>query len=64
MTSNHLHLSPSELEALRNLQAGFYERPLDDPVWEKLVKLGLVALRDPPSPAVQLTPAGARYARR
>lgn len=63
MTSNQLHLSRSEIEALRNLQSGFYGRPLDDPVWQKLAKLGLIALREPPSPAVQLTPSGARYAR-
>jgi hypothetical protein len=58
MTSNRLHLSRSELEALRNLQAGFYERPLDDPVWEKLANLGLVALREPPSPGRTANPRG------
>jgi hypothetical protein len=46
---------------LRSLQSGFYELPVGDPVWEKLVKLGLVVMREPPHPPRQLTSKGARY---
>ena len=59
---NPLHLSDVELSALRNLQSGFYDPPLDHALWGRLRELDLIAVREPPSSPVVLTVAGRRYA--
>ena len=41
---NPLHLSDVELSALRNLQSGFYDPPLDHALWGRLRELDLIAV--------------------
>jgi hypothetical protein len=62
-SSTDLDLSVQERAVLRNLQAGFYELPPEHPVWQRLEKLGLVAMRQPPRAPIQLTPLGCQYHR-
>jgi hypothetical protein len=57
---NPLDLSRSELEALRELQAGVSSLGVDDPVWDGLEQFGLVESREKAHERV-LTPAGRAY---
>jgi hypothetical protein len=55
---NPLGLNSAEIDAVRELQAGMPQpRPLD-PIWDELVVVGLVDLRDR---VPSLTPLGQRY---
>jgi hypothetical protein len=55
---NPLQLGASELDAIRELQAGMPQPDPDDPIWDELASLGLVeAELGTPT----LTPLGARY---
>lgn len=58
--ANPLHLSPGELDALRDLQKGVSELGADDPVWDGLEQFGLVESREKAHVRV-LTPAGREY---
>jgi hypothetical protein len=53
-----LRLGALELDAIRGLQAGVHDLPVDDPLWPNLVAVGLVKLS---SARPQLTRAGWRY---
>lgn len=56
--ANMLRLGALELDAIRGLQAGVHDLPVDDPLWLNLVAVGLVKLS---SARPQLTRAGWRY---
>jgi ribosomal protein S19E (S16A) len=58
--ANPLDLSRSELEALRELQAGVSSRGADDPIWDALEQFGLVEWREKAHARV-LTPDGRAY---
>jgi hypothetical protein len=55
---NPLGLNASEIDALRELQAGMPQPDTADPIWDELVVIGLVDLREL---VPQLTPLGERY---
>ena len=66
--ANPLALNVAELDAIRRLQSGSLDPAADDPIWDGLLDLGLVELReaagDPGTPAARipaLTPAGHDY---
>jgi hypothetical protein len=59
--SNPLGLSASELEAIRDLQAGVHRIEADDPIWDGLVKAGLVDAVELALGRAQLTIRGSGY---